>query len=1123
MAINKRLLVKPPDTGLVPSENFGVVLYEGDGASSHSINGGKFGAGAYFNGSTSNIDIGAVLPNTDTNCSASAWVYIDSGFTSGNKTIIGAASSTSGTEGALRLQLTYVSSNTYQITLAKTTGTSGTNFYYGSSWSSSTINVNQWYHIIGTYNSTNRLAKIYLNGSLVESKNLTNSASVTSVTNVLIGGQRINVANWSGKIDQVRIFQKELSSSEVSTLYAETASTVESLSPLGNETVDTLQVLGDSSCIATYRFENNEDDLSGNYDGTGTNIQYVAGRYGQAASFNGSDSQITTSYNPDDTNAFSWSSWINVTNVATDPNDNIFGTMESSSPFNGVAIFLDVNDIALSTGGSNRGNIVENVVTGTWYHVAITYNGSGTFKTYKDGSLVSSISQTPVNGGSFWLGNGGPSSWNAFDGKLDQVRVFNKELSASEVTTLYEENSLVASYRFEGNANDDTRNYDGTASNVTYEYGLNFTPDFIWLKSRSGTVGDFSHTLMDSTRGASKSLSSNNNNAEVTNSNGLESFDTGGFTVGSAGGGWNYDGTNYVGWCLKANGGTTSSNTDGDITSTVQANTNAGFSIVTWTSTSDSSDTIGHGLNSKPDVVLYKKRSSTGSWFWYTDRIDGSWDELVLNTADAKTDFAGTYATSTTFKSVTSSAGADWITYCFHSVDNFSKFGKYVGNGSSDGPIIETGFEPAFLMIRRTDTDPTGGAGNTWIMYDNLRSPSNPRKIRLWADGDAAEAEYTQYSIDFLSNGFQLKDGSSGFAQNTNGGTYIYMAIAADPDTEAPTVADSFAIKTYTGTGSTQSIDGLGFAPSLVWIKSRTNTLFHNLVNSVVGENYIQYSNSNSAGETNANIVASLDSDGFTVGNDNSANQSGQDFVAWAFKADDNEPTINDNGSIDSIVSANANAGFSIVKYTGDGSTSATIGHNLSAAPEMVIIKNLSSADNWIVYNKYADSSPASGFLQLNQTAAFYVDSDAWGGGSGTEPSSTLITIGDGGTDAYTNKDGSEYIAYCFHSVSSFSSIGSYTGNASTTGPIITTGFEPSFVMIKAYSRTGNWVIFDSVRDTGTVKDKILWPNEGLAEVDFNGARAIQFLSNGFQLKSGGGDDINDNSETYIYWAVKIN
>ena len=736
--------------------------------------------------------------------------------------------------------------------------------------------------------------------------------------------------------------------------------------------------------------------------------------------------------------------------------------------------------------------------------------------------------------------------------------------------------------------------------------------------------------------------------------------------------------------------------------------------------------------------MLYKKRSSTGSWFWYTDVIDGSWDELVLNTADAKTDFAGTYATSTTFKSVTSSSGADWVTYCFHSVDGFSKFGSYVGNGSSDGPIIETGFEPAFLMIRRTDTDPTGGAGHTWIMYDNLRSPSNPRKIRLWADGDPAEAEYTQYSIDFLSNGFQLKDGSSGFAQNTDGGEYIYMAFAADPDTEAPTVAKSFSTVTYDGTGSAgNSITGLGFAPNLVWIKSRTNTLFHNLVNSVVGENYIQYSNSNSAGETNANIVASLDSDGFTVGNDNSANQSGQDFVAWSWKADDNEPTIiggpatlvykfednandvtgnyngtannityatgkfnkaaqfngsssyidtnftlpaissysisfwfntsstdtwndfladnessgsglssrlilaikngthfhvaisngssfwqdntsvgasdyvdgewhhyavavngtsvklfvdgsllhtytssvsagtggarsitlgrlgdyngeyftgkldqfrfysgtfeqdqvsnlysetiGDNDDLDygspstTIISANANAGFSIVKYEGDGTVSRTIPHVLSAAPEMVIVKNLSSADNWIVYNKYADSSPASGFLQLNQTAAFYVDSDAWGGGSGTEPSSTLITIGDGGTDAYTNKDGSEYIAYCFHSVSSYSKFGSYTGNGSTTGPTVTTGFQPDFVMIKATSRTGNWAMFDSVRVDGSIADKLLWANEALAEVDFSGARAIEFQSNGFQLKSGGSDDINDSSETYIYMAFKIN
>ena len=144
---------------------------------------------------------------------------------------------------------------------------------------------------------------------------------------------------------------------------------------------------------------------------------------------------------------------------------------------------------------------------------------------------------------------------------LDQFRVFNKEISAAEVTTLYNENPLVASYRFEGNSNDDMRTYNGTDSNVTYEFGLNFTPDLVWIKPRSFADN---HALSDSTRGVNKSLASNTSSAEQTTL-GVASFDTGGFTLPNWGN-VNDSGEEFVAWCFKANGGTTSSNTDGSVT-----------------------------------------------------------------------------------------------------------------------------------------------------------------------------------------------------------------------------------------------------------------------------------------------------------------------------------------------------------------------------------------------------------------------------------------------------------------------------------------------------------------------------------------------------------------------------
>ena len=261
MAVNKRLLQGATAAGgLVPSEHFGVVLYEGDGSSSHSINGGKFGAAGYFNGSSGYVNTG--ITNTVGTRTLSVWIYY-TGAPSSTETIIGGVSS--GSAGyTIRLETSLLKFQQQgEASLAST--------------SLSNLNTNAWNHIVGVIDGST--STLYLNGSSVGTGTVTD----TGTHNIYIGA-RDNVGTadqfFNGKLDQVRIFQKALSSSEVSTLYAETVETVESLDPLSEDTTDTLQVLGDSSCVATYRFENNEDDLSGNYDGTGTEIQYAAGRYG---------------------------------------------------------------------------------------------------------------------------------------------------------------------------------------------------------------------------------------------------------------------------------------------------------------------------------------------------------------------------------------------------------------------------------------------------------------------------------------------------------------------------------------------------------------------------------------------------------------------------------------------------------------------------------------------------------------------------------------------------------------------------------------------------------------------------------------------------------------------------
>ncbi|WP_293315659.1 LamG domain-containing protein [Phenylobacterium sp.] len=885
MGINKRLIGAGAiaSSQFTPSEHFGVMLYEGTGGT-NSVNGGKFGAGAFFDGSNGKIDIDRnVLVGND--WTISMWVRVASGTPYTNFRFFD--SSYGDYAGKLRLGI----NTDGTVNVAQGNATSAETSFN----STGTINDNAWHNLSVTFDGTT--ARLYIDGS-ADGTGTPSNYSDSSGSARIGGGNTISGSNpfkpCRGKIDQVRIFQKELSSSEITTIYNETTLTVESLDPLSEDTTDTLQVLGDTSCLALYKFDNNEDDKSGNYNGTGTDIQYAAGRYDQSALFNGSSSVVTLPSALSDgstTDATCISFWFYTGNEidSSTTNNEIMTFSNSGSNPGKIALGSTTGNfgnetISVTSDVTDQYTYSQTNIPAGWNHVVVQWNSGNT----KWDIYVNNVAHTTYTFGTNEQGKFalkfGQRSTFYYTGRLDQIRVFNKILSTSEITTLYQENALRASYRFEGSSSDDKRFADGSDSGVTYEFGVSFKPDFVWLKNRSQNY--YAPRIFDSSRGATKRLQSSTNAAESAEATSLTSFDTGGFSVGSDAY-VNYSGDNFVAWCLKANGGTTSSNGDGDITSTVQANTDAGFSIVTWTSTSTISDTIGHGLNGKPDAVLYKKYSDTGSWFIYTDVIDGSWDELVLNSSDAATDYSGTYATSTTFKSVTSSSGANWITYCFKSVSGFSKIGTYEGNGSTDGPIVETGFEPAFLMVKDADT-----ASTNWRIVDNKRSIVNPRRKSLFPNLNIAEQDGSQHDVDFLSNGFQIRNATSGW--NNDNSTHFYMAFAADPDTEAPTLAKSFSTVTYSGTGANQSIEGLGFKPGFVWLKGRSRAEDSGLFDTVRGPNlWLRSSTTAAENDFSGDYgVLSFDDDGFSIGTGSAINNSGDTFVGWSWAANDNEPTI---------------------------------------------------------------------------------------------------------------------------------------------------------------------------------------------------------------------------------------
>jgi hypothetical protein len=313
----------------------------------------------------------------------------------------------------------------------------------------------------------------------------------------------------------------------------------------------------------------------------------------------------------------------------------------------------------------------------------------------------------------------------------------------------------------------------GAAHSIGNDGNSDLKPDWVWIKKRSASGN---HSVFDSTRGVYEELITNGTNAEASDVQLLTQFDTDGFTVGTNSG-VNGSGATFVGWQWKANGGTTASNTDGSITSTVQANTDAGFSIVTYGGTG-SAATLGHGLADTPDVIIFKNRDDTNVWATYHQGI-GNNEKLVLNTTAAEDEdgsfMNGTLPTSSVFSvgaSVnTNGSGDNYVAYCFASKQGYSKFGSYVGNANTNGTFVYLGFKPAFVMVKRSD------GTSDWTILDNKREGYNLINKRLVANSDAAEATYNV--LDFVSNGFKFRDGDG--IWNGSGSNYIYMAFAENP------------------------------------------------------------------------------------------------------------------------------------------------------------------------------------------------------------------------------------------------------------------------------------------------------------------------------------------------------
>jgi len=331
--------------------------------------------------------------------------------------------------------------------------------------------------------------------------------------------------------------------------------------------------------------------------------------------------------------------------------------------------------------------------------------------------------------------------------------------------------------------------------------------------------------------------------------------------------------------------------------------------------------------------------------------------------------------------------------------------------------------------------------------------------------------------------------------------------------------SEHFNTVLYTGnSGTNRTVTGAGFQPDLAVVKSRSASGNHQFHDSIRGASRGLFSNSESAEVNSSNYLVSFDSDGYTTNAGSGVNASSTTYVTWLWKAN-GTGVSNTNGSITSTVSANADAGFSIVSWTGSGGTG-TIGHGLSSAPEMIIGKSRDKVDWWPVYHHNTSSYPAYNYMQFDGTGGvgggYPGGASAW---NNTEPTSSVFSIG---AENAFNRTGDAEIAYCFHSVDGYSKVGSYTGNGSTDGTFVYTGFRPAYVMMKRTDSTGDWYVWDSVRNEYNLVTRNLVPNKTNAEFVGTSNYTLDFTSNGFKHRGSGGD-VNASGGSYIYLAFAEN
>ncbi len=679
--------------------------------------------------------------------------------------------------------------------------------------------------------------------------------------------------------------------------------------------------------------------------------------------------------------------------------------------------------------------------------------------------------------------------------------------------------------------------YSGTGASGNSITGLGFKPAWIIIKE---TTNAGSWHIYDNTRNpvnpASYLLADTSNTEDAFGAFGID-FDSDGFTIQNTGNGTNRSGGTYIYMAFadtrdatffgdtSGNGNNWTPNAlkntdvvpDSPVTGGNFATLNPIQSLysnsVTTFSEGNLKAALGNASNWRSAVAT--QQHSSGKWYYEVYANQGANGFIGFGHDNFDINGAAAYAGAT--------AGSwGWLVSggLYNNTASIDTLSSYT---TGDIISIALDFDNAKAYwakngIWENSADPAAGTGGTSIDADKLYKMGFSN-----VSGYASTANFGQDS-SFAGNATP-----QGNTDDNGVGDFYYapptgfLALTTG-NLPAPAITapdDYFNTLLWTGDGtSSRALTNVGFQPDFNWVKSRSGTEGHVLHDSVRGSDaygLIPLSSQGTAAESvfdatwhsNFGSLDSLDSDGFTVTDGSLSgtyNTSGVSYVAWNWLAS-NGTVSNTDGSITSTVSANQTAGFSVVGYTGTGAN-ATVGHGLSSAPEMIIVKNRTSALGWPVYHS---ANGATKFMQLEITNAVQTASTVW---QDTAPTSSVFSVG---TSTYVNQSSSEFIAYCFAEVEGYSKIGSYTGNGSTDGTFVYCGFRPAFVMLKVSSTTENWVIFDNERSEYNLSQLGLYPNTSGAEVTIS-TNGIDMLSNGFKLK-GTGSRTNGSGNTYIFLA----